>query len=258
MKTASKKILAAALLGALAITPAYALDYSIDGPSTGEFGVPTSQAAVYVAENTANVDRSKAVALIPPTFGSPTSYLPGSGELLTPNLVGNAGAVSDVLPSAMGVTILPPAIGEASAAIYQAMAYTAVTSNLYYSGGHLGALTIPSLNVSVKVYEGTDSTQLAKGAGHFPGTSIWDGNVAIAGHNRGVNCYFGDIHKLTQGATITLTTKLGTRTYAVTSVAKIGELDNSLLASTATNCITLYTCVRDEAAYRWCVRAVEI
>ena len=58
--------------------------------------------------------------------------------------------------------------------------------------------------------------------------------------------------------TITLTTKLGTRTYAVTSVNKISETDNSLLAPTAENCVTLFTCVRNQSAYRWAVRAVEV
>ena len=62
---------------------------------------------------------------------------------------------------------------------------TAVTSDLYYSGGYLGTLKIPAIGLSAKVYEGTDSSTLAKGAGHFPGTSIWDGNVCVAGHNRG-------------------------------------------------------------------------
>ena len=107
------------------------------------------------------------------------------------------------------------------------------------------------------MYEGTDSATLAKGAGHFTDTSIWDGNVSVAGHNRGTNCYFGNIHTLKQGDEITLTTKLGTRTYYVTEVKKISETDNSDTASTSENCITLFTCVRNESAYRWCVRAVE-
>ena len=59
------------------------------------------------------------------------------------------------------------------------------------------------------------------------------------------------------GDTITLTTQLGTRNYAVTSVSKISETDNSMLEETSENCITLFTCVQDEREYRWCVRAVE-
>lgn len=122
----------------------------------------------------------------------------------------------------------------------------------------LGTLEIPAIGLSVKIVQGTDSTALSKGVGHFPSTSIWDGNVALAGHNRGVNNHFGKIHTLAVGNTITLTTALGTRTYAVTSVAKVSETDNSMLAATSDNCITLFTCVRNERDLRWCVRGVEI
>lgn len=257
MKSVRMMIFAVALLAALAVTPAYALEYTVDGPAPGEFGTPTSSTTVYMTENPAALDKSKSAALIPPGFGTPTSYLPGSGELLTPNLTGNAGGISVGTPSVSGVTMLAPVVTETPTVSYPVLAYTNLTSDLYYSGGYLATLQIPRLGVNVKVYQGTDSAQLAKGAGHFPGTSVWDGNVAVAGHNRGTNCYFGDIHKLTQGDTITLTTKLGKRTYAVTSVAKVSETDSSMLAATPDNCITLYTCVRNESAYRWCVRAVE-
>ncbi len=79
----------------------------------------------------------------------------------------------------------------------------------------------------------------------------------MAGHNRGTNCYFGEIHTLNIGDEITLTTKLGTRTYCVTSVQKVSETDSSGTDATFGNQITLYTCVRNERAYRWCVTAKE-
>ena len=60
------------------------------------------------------------------------------------------------------------------------------------------------------------------------------------------------------GDKIQYTTKLGTRTYRVTSVEKVSETDRSSLTATAENCLTLYTCVRNQSAYRWCVRAVEV
>ena len=81
---------------------------------------------------------------------------------------------------------------------------------MYYSDGSLGVLEIPSLNVNVRVYQGTDSAALAKGAGHFDGTSVWAGNVAVAAHNRGVRNDFSQIHTLNTGDIIILTTALGT------------------------------------------------
>ena len=71
--------------------------------------------------------------------------------------------------------------------------------------------------------------------------SIWDGNACFAGHNRGVNNHFGKIHTLEAGDTITLTTVLGTRTYAVSSVEKVSVNDSSGTAPTTDNRVTLYT-----------------
>ena len=74
----------------------------------------------------------------------------------------------------------------------------------------------------------------------------------------GPNNHFGKIHTLDLGDEITLTTKLGTRTYEVVSVSKVLETDRSGLAATTENMITLYTCVMNQRDYRWCVKAVEI
>lgn len=122
----------------------------------------------------------------------------------------------------------------------------------------MGSLHIPAIGLTAKIVQGTDSAALAKGAGHFEDTSIWSGNICVAAHNRGTNSYFGKIHTLDIGDEITLTTKLGTRTYAVTGVEKISETDNSGTASTSDNRLTLFTCVRDEREYRWCVTAGEV
>ena len=264
-----------------------ALEYTMDAPEDYLFGRPTSVEIVYGQEEAVNVDRSKNVALIPPGFGTPTSYLPGSGAYLTPNLV--PGALSGGLANAVGEAAVAAGYVSADAdypALYpvgedtvsypndnvsweyespdyggnacDGISFTDVSESLYYKGGHLGTLKIPSIGVSVKIYEGTGSAQLAKGAGHFTDTSIWDGNVSLAAHNRGANNYFGKIHTLKPGDTLTLTTKMGTRTYAVESVKKITETDNSDTVPTWENRLTLFTCVRDEREYRWSVRAVEV
>ena len=254
--------------------------YNIDGAEDYLFGRPTSDNTIYEWENP-NVDRSKNTALIPPGFGTPTSYLPNSGEYLTPNLV--PGALSGGLVNQVGSVGNPnggtstntmgsgyptadtsvdssgfPTVDTGvSGTGGQATAFTEVTSSMYYSNGSLGTLKIPSIGLTVGVYEGTGSAPLLKGAGHFEGTSIWNGNIAIAGHNRGVRNDFGKIHTLKSGDTITLTTALGTRTYAVTTVSKVSVNDTSGLSASTDNQITLYTCVENQPAYRWCVRALE-
>ena len=283
MKRLLHIFLLTALFCALLVAPAHALEYTIDAPDDYLFGRPTSDDTIYEWENP-NVDRSKNTALIPPRFGTPTSYLPNSGEYLTPNLVpgalsgglvnqtGSVGnpdggtstnaANSGYPANSSGVTVdsngFPTVDTGTSGMGGSYVAFTDVTSDFYYSNGSLGTLKIPSIGLTVGVYEGTDSAALLKGAGHFENTSIWMGNVPIAGHNRGVRNDFGKIHTLKAGDIITFTTVLGTRTYAVSSVTKVDVTDTSGLASTAENCITLYTCVENQPAYRWCVRGVEI
>ena len=279
MRKRLKSLLLAAVLTTLCIAPAHALEYSIDGAEDYLFGRPTSDDTIYEWENP-NVDRSKNTALIPPGFGTPTSYLPNSGEYLTPNLV--PGALNGGLVNQVGSVGNPnggtstntmgggypipdtsldssgfPTVDSGSSTGGQTTAFTEVTSGLYYANGSLGTLKIPSIGLTVGVYEGTGSAPLLKGAGHFEGTSIWNGNVAIAGHNRGVRNNFGKIHTLKTGDTITLTTALGTRNYAVTSVSRVSVNDTSGLSASTDNQITLYTCVENQPAFRWCVRALE-
>ena len=192
-----RKIPLTLTLCAMCVGQASALEYTYDAPEDYLFGRPTSQDAPYTQEDP-NVDRSKNVALVPPGFGTPTSYLPGSGEALTPNLV--PGALNGGLVNQVGSVNYPaidsgaqaPSLGNITmtqipgspSGIVQGgsvIGFTEVTDDLYYSGSHLGTLKIPTIGLSVKVYQGTDSKTLAKGAGHFTETSIWAGNVCVAG-----------------------------------------------------------------------------
>ena len=117
-------------------------------------------------------------------------------------------------------------------------------------------LTIFKQALTVNVYQGTDSSTLLKGAGHFEETSIWEGNCAIAGHNRGVRDDFGALHTLEPGHAVIWTTKLGTRTYEVVSAEQVDVLDRSGLAASQEDRLTLYTCVAGEPDLRWEVIAL--
>ena len=247
MKRKLTMLLALCLAFSLMAVPAYAAEYTIDAPEAGLFAEPTSQHTVYVGtSNTTNIDRSKNAAYIPPAFGSPTSYLPGSGELLTPNVVaGQTAATVQTVTTTV----------QTGTQTYTPTGYTAVTDSLYYADDSLGTISISEIGLTVKVYQGTSDAALKKGAGHFSSTSIWNGNAAFAAHNRGVTNHFGNIHTLSVGDEIIYKTKLGSRTYEVCSVAKIAVDDVSVLNDTADNIITLITCVRDQPAYRWCVQA---
>ena len=236
--------------------PAYALEYSIDAPDDYDFGKDTSIEVIHTADGGAmrNEDVSKNAAYIPPAFGSQMADVLGAGERLTPNLV-TGGYLESGGISSSTATVLPPQVDNTMVGTAWSTGYTAVTSSLYYKDGSLGTLSAPSIGLSAKIYQGTDSTAMRKGAGHFTETSIWDGNVAFAGHNRGVNNHFGKIHTLKNGDTITLATTLGTRRYSVYSVRKVSVNDVSVLNPSNENMVTLVTCVMNQPDYRWCVQA---
>ena len=276
-------ILAVCMLLALAV-PAFALEYTFDEDEQSGYGKPTSVDPVVTADGGAqkNEDISKNAALIPPGFGTPTSNTLNTGEYLTPDLVPSSMAATGATVNGDFVVVFPPDMSSLSAESVPAdlsagstmvpgsadvtvtvpgstsSGYTEVTDDLYYKNGSLGTLEIPAIGLTVDIFEGTDAATLKRGAGHFEETSIWDGNAGFAAHNRGANSYFGKIHTLELGDRITLTTKLGTRTYEVTSVSKVSETDRSALAASQSNVITLYTCVRDQRDFRWCVTGQEI
>lgn len=159
---------------ALCAAPASALEYSISAPGDPEYGKPTSFEPVVTADGGAmkNEDLSKNAALIPPGFGTPTSYMLNTGQYLTPNLVPSQmagdgqvnGNVAVVTPPATGGTGSYP-ITDTSTSPSTTAGFTEVTSALYYGDGSLGTLKIPSIGLTVKVFEGTGSAPLLKGAG---------------------------------------------------------------------------------------------
>lgn len=195
--------------------PAYALEYSIAPPKDFDFGRDTSIEVIHTADGGAmrNEDVSKNAALIPPAFGSESMNALHTGEYLTPNLAPRTLPTAGAVISGSGDVVTPGSTVNGGSGYQPSVLFTDVTSNLYYKNGSLGKIEIPALDLSVRIYQGTDSKTLAKGVGHFEDTSIWEGNVCLAAHNRGANSYFGQIHTLDIGDKITLTTKLGTRSY---------------------------------------------
>lgn len=269
------------LMMAMLAAPAQALEYDVEEPDEGMFAPSSSVEEVIVVgagpTEQSNIDRSKNASLAPPSFGSPDSYQPGTGEVLIPHVsygnyenststgISNSGGNTLVGGPAgnAGNLFVPPAELGGSSTSDVTVSTTGdnkftLPDGLFYSDGSLGRLKIPKLDLNVKVYEDESLENLAKGAGHFKSTSCWDGNVGIAGHNRGVTNHFGKIHTLAKGDQIVYTTQLGTRTYEVFYVGQISETDFSRLDRTSENIITLITCVRDVRDMRWCVQAREI
>ena len=129
------------------------------------------------------------------------------------------------------------------------------TASSVPEGSLLGTLTIRGRNI--RVYEGTSDRNMILGAGHFTGTSTWNGNLCFAGHNRGSNAWFSDLINLSPGERITYQTTFGTRVYEVTGMRIVSVNDLSPLNGSDRNLLALVTCLANEPDVRLIVTAQE-
>lgn len=125
----------------------------------------------------------------------------------------------------------------------------------------IGTLEIPKLELSAPIKEGIDQEILVEYIGHFNNSSVWDGNICLAAHNRGssVKHYFDRINELVNGDSIIYKTKLGERSYQVIETKEIENTDWSITDSKTDdkNTITLVTCITNHPEKRFCVIAEE-
>jgi sortase A len=213
---------------------------------------------------TQNTRRNKDAAYFAPPFGVFSGYIPTDATSPYHNNLPESGfvAVDQDLPAAGGEDYVPgdSAVTSTTGGFLPSTSQTASknTAPWYYADGSIGTLYVARTGKTIKVYEGEDLANLKIGAGHFASTSAWDGNVALAGHNRGSYPYFSFVKDLESGDILTYTTKYGTRTYEVYSKVQISEYDNLPLSWSDTNILTLITCVADVPELRYCVQAREI
>jgi sortase A len=223
----------------IAIIPAWAIS---NVSNSDPYNFASSSSIPWVEEVNEYADVSKDAALLPPAYNSGYDAVWSRPYVM---INSSTGLVDNVTYDFAAI----------DTNVTRKTQYTTVPA---YSDGSIGKLTIPKINVSVKVWEGETLDNLKKGAGHFTGTSQWDGNVGLCGHNRGSYGIFGEIHLLSAGDRITYETSRGTRTYEVYYIGQISEYDWSRLGWTESNIITLTTCVRDVPELRYCVQAREV
>ena len=229
MKKTIALFIACALCLALAV-PAFAqnYDFSTGGDTLVGFGKATGyDEPVPTDPATENARRDKDAAALPPP------YFYGSGEIPTdPSnqlTVGNSETWD-----------------------------MENTEPLYYADGSIGILYVAKTGKKIRVYEGEQLANLRRGAGHFSMTSAWDGNVAMAGHNRGSWPYFAFVKDLKPGDKSTYATRYGTRIYKVSRVERIGEYDYSKLGWSEENLLTLITCIANTPGLRYAAICREV
>lgn len=109
-----------------------------------------------------------------------------------------------------------------------------------------------------KIYEGIAPETLNMGVGHFEETPIINGNIALAGHNRGYNSNpFEKLKNIRVGSKVIYKTKNRIYRYKIVEKEKIEKTDFSKIEREG-SFLTLITCVENEKDYRLCVTAKEI
>lgn len=233
-----------------------------------DFGTPTPTDETASNPQSENIRRNKDVSYFPPAYGVFSGDIPTeassqyhsnenfdySANISNVNSIinGNEGIPYQQTGGLNNTGVL------ASTSIMNGVYGTQDYENVsYYNDGSIGTIKIPELGLNVKVYEGETLDSMKKGVGHFEFTSIWNGNVGIAGHNRGSSDYFNGIWNLQNGDEIIYETKYGERVYEVFSKEKISDTDYSLLSWSNDNIITLITCVENNSSKRWAVQAAE-
>ncbi len=125
-------------------------------------------------------------------------------------------------------------------------------------GSPVGTITIPKIDLSMVVVEGTGDAQLQTGPGHYPGTPLPGelGNAAIAGHRTTYLHPFYNLNELVPGDSITIVTLQGIFLYHVTGSLAVSPTDVSVIDQTRGATLTLTTCnPRYSASQRLVVHA---
>jgi sortase A len=109
------------------------------------------------------------------------------------------------------------------------------------SGGMIGRIEIPRLDISVVVIEGTGSTTLRRAVGHISGTALpgHRGNIGISGHR---DTFFRPLRNIRKADVITLSTLDGAYRYRVVSTDIVTPSDVAVLDSDGREILTLVTC----------------
>ena len=106
----------------------------------------------------------------------------------------------------------------------------------------LGRIEIPSIQLTVMMREGVDTTSLRKAAGHLPSSALpgKEGNVVVLGHR---DTFFRPLRGIAQGDPIRVKTRSGSFQYVVDSI-QVVEPEQSLAFQEMmpAKSLTLITC----------------
>jgi sortase A len=111
-------------------------------------------------------------------------------------------------------------------------------------GQAIGRIVIPSIGLDIAVVQGTNTSDLQKGPGHYPSTPFpgEPGTAAIAGHRTTYLAPFRNIDSLHGGNVIRLEMPYGTLNYRVQDTKVVDPTDLAILHRTPYQRLVLTAC----------------
>ena len=119
-------------------------------------------------------------------------------------------------------------------------------------------IEISAISLKAPIQESVNMDVLNGFVGHFEETSKTEGNVGLAGHNRGYEKnYFQELYKLKKGDEIKYKYNEYEKSYSVEKIETIKNTNWSYLENTPENKLTLITCVENKPDLRLCIQAIQ-
>jgi sortase A len=111
-------------------------------------------------------------------------------------------------------------------------------------GQAIGRIVIPSIGLDIAVVQGTNTSDLQKGPGHYPSTPFpgEPGTAAIAGHRTTYLAPFRNIDSLHGGNVVRLEMPYGTLDYRVQDTKVVDPTDLAILHRTPYQRLVLTAC----------------
>ena len=180
----------AAMLSAMAVS-AQAADYSFETDGTPEYYPSSSYEDVYGSRYNYGGKNVVDYQIPELEYGQLSTTQTGVMEkIMLHGLQGISASGSGIYGiSPGGGTVEIPGFLQGGSTSTPAMpAFTELTQDFLLSNGAVGKISIPAIGVkNYYLWEGETTASMKKGLGHFTSTSVWNGNVAVCGHNRGAN-----------------------------------------------------------------------
>jgi sortase A len=126
------------------------------------------------------------------------------------------------------------------------------------TGQGIGRIKIPSIDLDIVVVQGTDTSSLQKGPGHYPDTAFpgQGKTIGIAGHRTTYLAPFRRINEIADGDQITLEMPYGTFTYTVQTHEIVDPSQTEIVDDVGYERLVLTAChPLYSAAQRWAVFA---